>query len=122
VGEYQANYFEGPYLKYHNNGKIGTKCFFRQGWRHGEYIEYNEDGTLIQKGEYYYGQKVGFWYVCFPHLEYCAKMTMGEKKLQRGIGDYMKDVFYEDLNGNRISEEELKKLISEKRKQNKKGN
>lgn len=53
----------GPFVDYHDNGKIYMKgSHHPKGYYDGEFSEFDEDGNIIQKGTLVNDKKVGVWY------------------------------------------------------------
>ncbi len=56
----------GPYMSYHNDGKMYIKCGYHNGEYHGDYVEYTKKGALQIKCNYIVGKLDG---------EYCLYNT-----------------------------------------------
>jgi len=44
-GEFRNGKREGPWVAYHDNGRLSYKGAFKDGKRDGPWIQYREDGT-----------------------------------------------------------------------------
>ena len=51
----------GPWVGYHDNGKLESKGTFKDGKEVGPWIEYHENGQLLCKGIYKDGKMDGPW-------------------------------------------------------------
>jgi antitoxin component YwqK of YwqJK toxin-antitoxin module len=51
----------GPWVSYHDNGKLYEKVNYRDGKREGPWVWYHANGRLLQKGTYRDDKKHGPW-------------------------------------------------------------
>ena len=55
-GKMQKN---GPFLTWHENGRIRSMGYFVDGERHGDWKQWDESGRLLRQQSYRFGQAVG---------------------------------------------------------------
>lgn len=53
--------FTGKCITHHNNSNLRSIQSYKNGFDHGEWIFYFDDGTLETKGTFKDGKKVGVW-------------------------------------------------------------
>ena len=64
TGKYQGSFRNGkkhgPYVQYHNNGQLSSKGTYKNGKREGPWVYYNEDATVweLLTGTFKDGKKV----------------------------------------------------------------
>jgi antitoxin component YwqK of YwqJK toxin-antitoxin module len=56
---------DGPWVEYHDNGRLFQKGTYKNGKEHGPWVIYHGNGQLRTKGDYKNGKKVGT-----PWVEY----------------------------------------------------
>ena len=62
IVNYKNNKWEGPFVRYWENGKVAAKGSYRNGIPAGEFVSYNEDGTIDEKGVLSNkGGEIGVW-------------------------------------------------------------
>ena len=52
----------GPWSVYYDNGQLLCKGEFKNGNRRGLWEDYWSDGQISSKGEYKKGKDIGLWY------------------------------------------------------------
>ena len=52
---------EGPWVHYHENGKLFSKGTFKDGKKEGPWVIYNDNGKIWSKGTWKDGIVVGPW-------------------------------------------------------------
>ena len=53
--------FDGPWDRYHDNGKLKEKGTYRNGKEEGPWVRYHKNGQLWDKGSYKDGKEEGPW-------------------------------------------------------------
>lgn len=62
IGTYIHGKKEGKWISYHENRKdIRSETLYKNGMKEGVYSEYNDKGTIIQKGNFSRGVYFGIW-------------------------------------------------------------
>ena len=57
-GTFRNGKKHGPYVQYHNNGQLWTKGTYKDGKREGPWVFYYSNGQLLQKETYKDGKLV----------------------------------------------------------------
>lgn len=83
-------WFEGPYMKYYDNGQLAVEQHYKKDLREGVYEEYYKSGKLMKKGEYKEGDIVGTF---ITYYENGHKKTEEEYVLDERHG---KGVYYKE--------------------------
>lgn len=61
MSEYDNNLKTGKWTLCYSNGNIHIQCIYLNNVLDGLYIELNKDGTIIKKGNFVNGLKIGLW-------------------------------------------------------------
>lgn len=49
-------------VKYHENGQIAQKGYYKNNKLHGEWMSFSEAGTKLAQGQFKAGRKIGKWF------------------------------------------------------------
>ena len=60
-GSVRNGKFDGPWVFYHDNGKLWIKGTYRNGKEEGPWVRYHKNGQLEYTGTYKDGKKHGPW-------------------------------------------------------------
>ena len=60
-GDYKENERKGPWLEYHNNGKLKSEGNYKNGKKGGPWISFWSNGQLEYKVDYKENKREGFW-------------------------------------------------------------
>ncbi|MDC1142333.1 hypothetical protein OAU50_04525 [Planctomycetota bacterium] len=52
---------QGPYTRYHSNGKVAEKAYFKDGFMQGTAETFHENGNVSGRGDYLDGNHNGVW-------------------------------------------------------------
>ena len=58
---FSAGVVHGPYTDYWSNGHVASAGQFEDGYRHGQWHHYNQDGTLRETIHFVHGKEVIDW-------------------------------------------------------------
>jgi antitoxin component YwqK of YwqJK toxin-antitoxin module len=87
----------GP-TKIYAFGKISMTGFMKDNKRHGEFLSYNKDGSLIERSFYNQSKKIGTW------EHYSTKGKLSNKVYYDDNGHFQKKEIY-DMNGHLVRTE-----------------
>ncbi|MCC6725831.1 MAG: toxin-antitoxin system YwqK family antitoxin [Saprospiraceae bacterium] len=75
---YKDNELDGEFIRYSKDGIATEKGNYQNGYKQG-FFEEIEMGKYLQKGEYYYGQRVGTWQHFYPSGKLSEEYQYEEK-------------------------------------------
>lgn len=56
-----GNMYQGQALSWHENGKLNSELYYKDGLEDSIYVSYADNGQTMERGEYKKGKKVGKW-------------------------------------------------------------
>ena len=83
--------FDGPWDRYHDNGKLKEKGIYRNGKEEGPWVRYHKNGQLSDKGTYKYGEKDGPWVRYYDNGQLHFKGTWKDRNPDGPWVSYNKD-------------------------------
>ena len=83
--------FDGPWDRYHDNGKLKEKGTYRNGKEEGPWVRYHKNGQLSDKGTYKYGEKDGPWVRYYDNGQLHFKGTWKDRNPDGPWVSYNKD-------------------------------
>jgi antitoxin component YwqK of YwqJK toxin-antitoxin module len=66
---------DGPWVRYHDNGRIEGKGTYKDGERDGPWVNYHDNGRLLSKGTYRDGKADGPWVLYYDTGQLWSKET-----------------------------------------------
>ena len=74
-GSYKNGKKDGPFVSYHENGKLQSKGTYKNGERDGLWVRYHDNGKLSSQGTHKNGKYDGPWVSYFPSGKLLSKGT-----------------------------------------------
>jgi antitoxin component YwqK of YwqJK toxin-antitoxin module len=80
-GSFKDGKEDGPWVRYHDNGKLESKGTYKNGKKNGPWVKYHGDGQLSSKGTFKDGKMDGPWVTYHKNgqLEYKGTFKDGVK-------------------------------------------
>ena len=60
-GSFRNGKKHGPWVEYYENGQLLSKGTYKDGKKEGPWVHYHDNGQLWKKGTYKYGKEEGPW-------------------------------------------------------------
>jgi antitoxin component YwqK of YwqJK toxin-antitoxin module len=80
-GSLKDGKWDGPYVRYHDNGQLESKGTYKDGKEDGPYVSYYDNGQLKIKTTYKNGKRHGPWVVYYINGQFWEKGTLKDGKM-----------------------------------------
>ena len=98
-GELKDMKKDGPWIRYHDNGRIEEKGTYKDGKRDGSWISYHDNGRLLSKGTYRDGKVDGPWVLYYNNGQLWSKEIYKDGEVYGPRVSYYPRTVLESLTG-----------------------
>ena len=90
-GSFKDGKEDGPWVGYHDNGRVREKGTYKDGKPDGPYVSYNDNGQLLLKGTFKDGKAEGPWVYYHDNGQLWSKGTYKDGKIGGPWVNYKSD-------------------------------
>ena len=90
-GSFKDGKEDGPWVGYHDNGRVREKGTYKDGKPDGPYVSYNDNGQLLLKGTFKDGKAEGPWVYYHDNGQLWSKGTYKDGKIDGPWVNYKSD-------------------------------